>query len=130
MLQEIQCHNADEHGFAGEEVRFQAIEGTGYFIRICGTEDSFGTARGEICVSIEKSTQSWSAPVNDACTEALLLIPEMPCVTGTNRHAGTTGPLQAVIPWPELISGTVLWHLHFRWVMCWRFEAMPISQML
>ena len=106
VLQEIQCHNADEHGFAGEEVRFQAIEGTGYFIRICGTEDSFGTARGEICVSIEKSTQSWSAPVNDACTEALLLIPEMPCVTGTNRHAGTTGPL----PGSNTLARADIWY--------------------
>jgi len=87
-LTPVICHNRDEFGFTGENVRVTGlIAGQTYFVRVSGRVGTFGATNGTTCVSISSGGIVPPAPVNDNCSASILLNIDANCVSGNNRNA-------------------------------------------
>lgn len=88
----IVCTNRDEHGFTGERVFFDAVNGQHYFILVNGVKSTFGRTRGSLCLSVSKAESRLASPPNDLCENAQVLQLDGECVEGNNRNANFDGP--------------------------------------
>jgi hypothetical protein len=103
---EITCNNKDEHGFTSETSYFPAQTGTRYWIRVAGRDGSFGVPKGNLCVKIQPAGTLPILPANDACDQAVKLAIDGACITGSNRHAQTSG----VIPSLNSLARADVWY--------------------
>ena len=86
-MNELLCKNRDEHGFVGEDLYLEAMEGKEYYLQVAGIESRFGAAKGEVCVDIEAVNQEPVEPENTNCASAILILQESDCTNGSNKNA-------------------------------------------
>ncbi|MEI6411017.1 MAG: T9SS type A sorting domain-containing protein, partial [Bacteroidota bacterium] len=110
--QSMTCNNRDEHGFTGESTYFDAVAGNTYLIRVSGTEEPYGVARGNLCARVEAVANAPAQPVNDACDHALDLTVNGPCIAGNNRN----GTMSTQLPSLNELARSDVWY---------RFTAPP-----
>lgn len=100
------CTNKDEHGFRGEHLRFNAVDGTTYRIRVNGLDNQFGLARGTVCMRIVSSSPPPSPPNNNTCASAIPLMIDDACVAGTNYHSTSS----TTIPSRDAYARSDIWY--------------------
>ncbi|MEI7597541.1 MAG: PKD domain-containing protein [Bacteroidota bacterium] len=92
----IACVNANGNG-GNEDLIFSTTAGTTYYIRVDGTTAAaLGGPTGNFCISVNE----FNPPANDACTNAINLVIDAPCINGTNMSSSADGPT------PNCSSGT------------------------
>ena len=104
---EVTCTNRDEYGFTGESLYMDVTNGTEYLIRVSGLDKTFGTPKGQLCISAEQVPTYPVAPVNDDCSNALPLQIGDLCVSGNNLNANFNGPE----PMLNLKSRADIWYV-------------------
>ena len=106
VLVEISCTNRDEHGFAGEEVMFNATKGQNYFIRVSGIDDNYGLSRGKNCLLAKYINAVPQASPEDIKDLAIPLVINDPVSLIDNRYSN----IEATLPEDNLLARSDLWY--------------------
>lgn len=94
-LSEQFCGNADEHGFNGETIYLDAIANQTYFVRVSGTESTYGRSKGANCLAAEYVLNKPIAEAEDKIANAIPIIIGAECTQAINGNATIEGMIPA-----------------------------------
>ena len=101
------CGNADEHGFSGETVFLDAIANETYYIRVSGTESTYGLSRGDNCLAAEYIPAKPEASIEDNIANAISLVLGEECTQAINTNASVEG----MVPAENDLMRSDIWYL-------------------
>ncbi len=81
------CGNKDEHGFNGETIYLDAEVGQTYYVRVSGTESTYGKSRGANCLAAEYVSFKPVATSEDEIMNAIPILIGEECTEAINKNA-------------------------------------------